>query len=236
MVEQFGRSMANEAMIGRNKFGLYHIPENVAGRPASKAVLAGRVFEPDTIDFMRSNCGDGDIIHAGTFFGDFLPGVSGALQEDAKLWAFEPNPGSFAAAEQTIVLNDLQNVELRNAALSDRDGEILFQTHRKDGSPLGGVSRVVESAGEGVQPVQSVMLDYAVPLERKVSILQLDVEGHEKMALMGAFHIINRWKPILILEYFEESRWISRTFRTLKYKAVGKVHGNYVYATTPLKI
>lgn len=227
--------MAGDALIGRNKFGLYHIPQGVDTRPASKAVLSGRVFEPDTIDFMRANCGDGDIIHAGTFFGDFLPGLSDGLARDAKIWAFEPNPGSFAAAEQTVTLNNLANVELQNAALSDQVGEVLFQTHRTDGSPMGGVSHVVEAEGEGVSRVRSVMLDYVVPIDRKVSILQLDVEGHEKSALLGAYHIINIWKPILILEYFSEARWISRTFRNLKYKAIGKVHGNHVYATGPVE-
>lgn len=228
--------MAGEALIGRNKFGLYHIPAGVETRPAAKAVLSGRVFEPDTIDFMRANCGDGDIIHAGAFFGDFLPGLSGGLAQDAKIWAFEPNPGSYAAAEQTVTLNGLANVELQNAALSDRNGEVLFQTHRTDGSPMGGVSRVVERDEKGVSNIRSVMLDYAVPIDRTVSILQLDVEGHEKNALLGAYHIINIWKPILILEYFAETRWISRTFRNLKYKAIGKVHGNHVYATGPVEI
>ncbi|MEY8827294.1 FkbM family methyltransferase [Sedimentitalea sp. XS_ASV28] len=228
--------MADEALIGHNRFGLYHIPAAVQSRPAARAVLAGRVYEPDTIEFMRANCGDGDIIHAGTFFGDFLPGLSGNMAKGAKVWAFEPNPGSFAAARQTVALNDLGNVELRNAALSDRAGELLFQTHRKDGSQMGGVSRVVEAPGEGVGAVRSVMLDYAVPTERKVSILQLDVEGHEKSALLGAYHIINIWQPILVLEYFEQARWISRTFRNLKYRVVGKVHGNHVYATGPVDI
>ncbi|WP_424988408.1 FkbM family methyltransferase [Microbulbifer sp. S227A] len=228
--------MAGDALIGRNRFGLYHIPAAVQSRPAARAVLAGRVFEPDTIDFMRANCGDGDIIHAGTFFGDFLPGLSAGMAKGAKVWAFEPNPGSFAAAQQTVTLNDLGNVELQNSAVSDRAGELLFQTHRKDGSPMGGVSRVVEAPGQGVSAVGSVMLDYAVPTARKVSILQLDVEGHEKSALQGAYHIINLWQPILVLEYFEQARWISRTFRNLKYRAVGKVHGNHVYATGPVDI
>ncbi|MEP2658139.1 MAG: FkbM family methyltransferase [Sedimentitalea sp.] len=228
--------MAGDALISRNKFGLYHIPAGVETRPAAKTVLSGGVFEPDTIDFMRANCGDGDIIHAGTFFGDFLPGLSGGLAPDAKIWAFEPNPGSFAAARETITLNSLENVELQNAALSDRGGEVLFQTHRANGSPMGGISHVVEAEGEGVSRVRAVMLDYAVPIERKVSILQLDVEGYEKNALLGAYHIINVWKPILILEYFSEARWISRTFRNLKYKAIGKVHGNHVYAVEPIGI
>ena len=179
-------------------------------------------------------CGDiakkGDIIHAGAFFGDFIPGLSKGLSRNAQLWAFEPNPVNHAAAEQTVALNKLKNVTLTNAALSNRDGELLFKTRDKDGNALGGVSHFVEKKGPGVEAVKAVMLDYTVPLDRKVSILQLDVEGHEAEALMGAYHIINRWQPILILEYFDKIGFLHRHFRNVAYERVGKVHGNVVFA------
>ena len=130
----------------------------------------------------------------------------------------------------TIALNGLENVTLTNAAVSDGQETLHFRTHRRNGAPMGGKSKVVDKPGPGVVPVEAVLLDYAVPLERKVSILQLDVEDHEDKALRGAYHIIHKWKPILILEYFGEAGWIRRNFRSLGYEKVGKVHGNYVYA------
>ncbi|KUF09518.1 FkbM family methyltransferase [Pseudoponticoccus marisrubri] len=214
----------------RNEYGRYHVPQGLEGRPAAKAVLAGRAFEPETLAFMRAHAGDGDIIHAGAFFGDFIPALSQALAPGARLWAFEPNPGNFAAAQRTVALNGLENVTLANAALSNRDETVLFRTRDAEGKSLGGISHFVEEDGEGVEPVRAVMLDFSVPLARPVSILQLDVEGHEKQALKGAYHIINRWQPILILEYFSQTQWINRTFRSLSYTRIGKLHGNFVYA------
>lgn len=228
--------MSSTTTIPANQYGQYCLPDGVEKRPAAKAVLAGDVFEPDTIAFMRKHAGDGDIIHAGTFFGDFLPGLSSGMAPDRKIWAFEPNPGNFAAAQATVDLNKLNNVELRNAALSNQDGELLFKTHGSSGTPLGGLSRIAVQAGPGVHPVQALMLDYVVPLSRKVSVLQLDVEGHEKQALRGAYHIINTWKPILILEYFSQAQWIARTFRALNYKPIGKLHSNFVYSVDPIEL
>lgn len=215
--------------VPKNEFGVYSLPDGVSDRPAAKAVLSGGVYEPETIAFMRENCKTGDVIHAGTFFGDFIPALSKALAPRAKLWAFEPNPGNFAAAEKTVSMNALGNVELTNAALSDTEGELLFRTRNRKGKPLGGLSRHVDKPGEGVEPVQALMLDFHVPRERDVSILQLDVEGHEKQALRGAFHLIRRCRPILILEYFKHARWLNRVFPALGYKDFGKLHSNRIF-------
>lgn len=219
-----------------NQYGVYHLPDGVRHRPAAKALMAGEVYEPETIAFMRAQAKDGDIIHAGAFFGDFLPALSSALADGRKVWAFEPNPSSFQAAEKTVALNRLGNVELINAALSDRADSVLLRTHKSGGRPLGGASHLVPEDGEGVEPVPSAMLDFTVPLDRKVTILQLDVEGHERQALRGAYHIVNAWRPLLVLEYFSNQRWVQRTFRGLGYRQVGKLHGNFVYATRRMRL
>jgi FkbM family methyltransferase len=214
----------------RNEYGVYHVPQGLEGRPAARAVLAGTAYEPDTLRFMRRHAGRGDIVHAGAFFGDFIPALANALGPDGRLWAFEPNPGNCAAARRTIALNELDNVTLANAALSNVEAAVRFRTTGQDGRPLGGLSHFVEADGPGVEPVQAAMLDYAIPRDRRIGIVQLDVEGHEKQALKGAYHLIHRWRPILILEYFGQLKWIHRTFRGLDYTRVGRLHGNHVYA------
>lgn len=228
--------MTEPRPLPRNEYGVYCVPDGLEQRPAARAVLSGNPYEPDTLRFMRRHAGLGDIIHAGAFFGDFIPALSTALAAEARLWAFEPNPGNFAAAQRTVALNNLGNVTLANAALSNRTDTVLFRTRDAEGKSLGGLSHFVTDPGEGVEPVQAVMLDYTVPLSRPVSILQLDVEGHEQQALMGAHHIIHRWQPILVLEYFNKPKWISRTFRGLNYQHVGKLHGNHVYATAQIAL
>lgn len=220
-----------------NRYGRYCVPDGLERRPAVRAVRQGRVYEPHTIAFMRAHAGEGDVIHAGTFFGDFLPGVSAALASDAILWAFEPNPGSHACATETIALNSLGNVRLTHAALSDRDGAILFRTHNEKGAPLGGLSHFTEKPGDGVTEVPATSLDKVIPPDRNITILQLDVEGHEQHVLSGAGEIISRCKPIVILEYGDPlGEWISQRFPDLGYRRQGRLHGNTVYATSEVDL
>ncbi|WP_319825167.1 FkbM family methyltransferase [Thalassovita sp.] len=213
-----------------NKYGRYSVPDGLDHRPAVRLVKAGKVYEPNTIKFMGVHAGQGDIIHAGTFFGDFLPGLSKGLPAESRVWAFEPNPNSHSHAKRTIELNELTNVTLTNAALSNQDGHILFKTRDDQGNPLGGHSRYVTEDGPGVESVPAIRLDTAIPEDRRISILQLDVEGHERAALEGAMGIITRCRPILILEEFRYKRWIKAKLGHLGYDLVRKVHANRVFA------
>jgi hypothetical protein len=98
------------------------VPASCVHRPAAKAILNDDVFEPDTIAFMREHCGARDIVHAGTFFGDFLPALSAAIAPNALLWAFELNPESHLCAVWTMRLNNIANCRLHHAGLEAERG------------------------------------------------------------------------------------------------------------------
>ena len=74
---------------------------------------------------MSKNCGTGDLVHAGTYFGDFIPALSRVCAPDAKVWAFEPNPENYRCALITTTLNNLHNVEIKNAGLGSQEGSML---------------------------------------------------------------------------------------------------------------
>jgi len=220
-------------IIGENKYGRFCVPKSSSARPAAKAILAGRVWEQGTIRFVANNCGDGDIVHAGTFFGDFLPGLSKALQPGARLWAFEPSRENFLCAQQTIALNDLKNVTLTNAGLGAREG-IGSLCISLDGEAHGGASRLVEekAAGEVYEAVPIVALDDMIPQDRHISVLQLDVEEYEQQALEGALSLLKRCRPLVVLETLPKSaEWHQQNILSLGYREIGEIHHNHVLAT-----
>ena len=98
-----------QCCISYNQYGGYCLPLSSIHRPASQTILNGKVWEEETLKFMSKHCGTGDIIHAGTYFGDFLPALSKACHTKAKVWAFEPNLENYKCA---IVTTESQEQEL----------------------------------------------------------------------------------------------------------------------------
>lgn len=219
-----------QCCIAYNAYGGYCVPLSSRHRPAAKKILAGDIWEPATIEFLMSHCEGSDIVHAGTFFGDFLPALSQSLVPGAKVWAFEPQPENYRCALITAYTNGIENViELKNAGLGERRGSLAMMTADADGRSLGGSSRIVERSGDASSiRVPIVTIDDVVPSDRKVSIIQLDVEGFEQPALSGALMTIRRCRPILVLETLPEGNWLSENILQLGYRIDGSLHDNTV--------
>lgn len=228
------------AQIATNCYGAYCVPNGSAHRPVARRLLSGGVYEPDTIEYLRGHAGAGDIVHAGTYFGDFLPGIARALHPDARLWAFEPGPENYECARITALLNRMDNIELTHAALADLPGTAELKVTDAAGAPMGGRSHLDNASTQGRDPhadavqVPVTTVDTTVPAERSVSVIQLDVEGHEIPALKGALETIRRNRPILLLEIYAgsnpaEDTWFDETILTLGYERREDVHKNAVY-------
>lgn len=221
--------------VAHNPHGVYCVPESSRHRPAAQAILAGKVWEPNTLAFIRAHCRDGDIVHAGTYFGDFLPPLASACQ--GVVWAFEPGGENFRCAQITLRLNDLRNVQLMRAGLGATPDELPLVVADPDGLACGGSSTFVgkrDMPGSRTELVPVVTIDTAVPAERHVSVIQLDVEGFEQQALTGALATIARCRPALVVEILPDSPlrtsdWIPHNIFSRGYRLAGTVDGNAVY-------
>jgi len=227
-------------IIARNEFGIYSIPASTSTRPAARVTIAGKVWEKSTIEFMCKNAGNKDIIHAGTFFGDFLPRLSSCLKRDATIWAFEPNPDNFRHAERTIKLNSLNNVVLRMAGLGEVTQSRNLRVIGRRGAVLGGASRFVDYADrvnqEQLTVAELIRIDDSVPADRDVGIIQLDLEGYELKALQGATNTIKRCHPIVIIEANKPTNECVALLATFEYESIGMLGPNLVLATRAKKL
>jgi FkbM family methyltransferase len=223
---------APEALVARNEYGLYCVPRSSVHRPVAAAILEGRVWERATLELMRTVDSAGDIVHAGTYYGDFLPALARSRADGAVVWAFEPGAENHRCTEITIGLNDLANVVLTRAGLTEHSGHARLAIGGRNGVSLGGSSSVIQDPARArwwdSEEVPMVALDDVVPADRRVALIQLDVEGHEKEALLGGLRTIERCRPLIILESLPRAAWLEEHLTPLGYGVRESIEHNTV--------
>ncbi len=219
--------------IYHNQFGSYYLPKNHDDRPAIKRIKKGIVHELDTLRYIKQIYPKGTaIIHAGTYFGDMLPFFS-KLVGDKTVWAFEPVKENYQCALANIQLNKLSNIKIQNMGLSEKSNKLPMIT--KIGSvPAGGSSRIATSKILKAQTIETVFVDSIDHIlennTETISIIHLDIEGHEKQALAGAVATIAKYRPILVLEVFsKEKPSMDKYLAKMGYRFKKRVNHNCVY-------
>jgi FkbM family methyltransferase len=95
----------------------------------------------------------------------------------ARIVAFEANPHAFRMLERNMKVNGVEGVELHNAALSDREGEISFFVSPDRGTLVG--STRGDRGGSVELKVRAEGLAKHVKAQAKVDLIKIDVEGSE---------------------------------------------------------
>lgn len=154
--------------------------------------------------FVAAHLGAGDVFYdIGANIG-FYSTIGGRLVDpDGRVYAFEPHPESAASAARNAEMNDLTNVEVVAAAVSDRDGRMALSlagggsaTHRLDDAP-------------GIE-VDVVALDGWLErtAARPPTFVMIDVEGAEIDVLRGMRGILVKHRPRICCEV----HWLGERF------------------------
>ena len=155
----------------------------------------------DLID--RPKYADGkDIIDAGAYIGDSALVFGRFFSKCRRIYAFEPDPDSYALMEKTIAMNRLANVIPVGVALGDANcsGELSARG-------LGG-NLLDRSRGDGhdVLPVKIIRFDdYATQNNIVPGVIKTDLEGFEMHFLRGALETIKKYRPILVLSIYHSA-------------------------------
>lgn len=141
---------------------------------------------------------EGDIVFdAGANIGLFS---ALALKKSAKrVYAFEPVPKSLEYLYKTKQLNDLDNrLEIVPFALSDKEG-ISYMRYKEDNIVS---SSLVMDILEGKEfKVKTITIDKFVEENKidRVDFIKADIEGAERLMLMGAKNVLKEFKPKLAI-------------------------------------
>jgi len=115
-----------------------------------------------------------------------------------RTFAFEMGP-PYSMLRCNLDLNPSLRVEAHNLAVSDRDGEVLYE------SGCGGCNGGITSEGSTAKGrAKSVRLSSALPTSvlGNISFIKIDTEGHDLVILRDLKQLIQRSYPKIIVEWY----------------------------------
>jgi FkbM family methyltransferase len=202
----------------------------------SSGIVYTRIPNSRNILFLREHLSGGTLIDVGANVGS----VSLLLADriDSAI-LFEPNPLAVARARENIALNQFA-FKVYEFALSDTTGEIGFEW---DGAVDVGAHSAVDTAGDptATHVVQCITFDeflrqHGYP-DFPVSLVKIDVEGHENSVLRGMRQFLAEKRPLVMFEYLERTN-LEQTisiFAEVGYKIFELGENGPVAATSQVK-
>jgi len=148
---------------------------------------------------------------------------------NASIWAFEPNPQTYAALKSEL---DAPNLETVNQGLGSSESTLKFydRQDRRGSSQHGSLYRdVIEEIHEAESIELEVSITTLDSFARsngidEIQLLKIDTEGHELEVLKGATQLLDAGKIDLLHLEFNEMNIISRVF----FRDIAKALPDYV--------
>ena len=174
-----------------------------------RVYFAGQIrrgtFRSDEMEYER--LGDfvspGDcVLDVGANVGHYTLRLSELVGAEGRVFAFEPIPETFELLTANCTRCPFPNVTLLNVAASDRSGVAKMQVPAWD---HGGARNYYEARmspdgdGPNVYSVFTLAID-SLDISRVVSVVKVDVEGHERAVLKGMVRLLERCHPTVITE------------------------------------
>lgn len=212
---------------------VYFVPKYALHRPVARKILRKKRAAEELHSLVEGvmEWRPGNMLHAGTFFGDMLPSFS--RKTPGVVYAFEPVLENYLLARQVTERNDLDNVLLFHAGLAERARAGRVET-RGPVRHRGGTAFVVSDPERPTHATQRVALISVDQLAiDDLSLVQLDVEGFDRQVLEGALETIARNEPVIVLEESRDD--CAELMRSLGYTRCAQVGRDHLYLTSALQ-
>jgi len=154
------------------------------------------------------------------------------------VYCFEPMPNNIMAFKRVVKYFDLKNVRLFEVALGNTEGEAEMVMPVISSVRMQGLSHVVHETipenNEGERfKVPLLVLDKIPELlnsEKRISAIKIDVENFEFFVLDGAKKLIEKNKPVVYAELWDNDNRYKcfDLFESLNYKTFVAINGKLV--------
>jgi FkbM family methyltransferase len=163
----------------------------------------GQMYEEESVNYFYDNIPTDksvNIVDIGaqtglyTLYAKYLP--------KSQFYAFEPFPRSYKVLRDNITLNHIPNVLIRKIGISNYAGETILNTSKShNGLHTLGKNIIRFNDPEPitiyVEPLDTIFYDNNIP----VDFIKIDTEGWEYFILQGGEKTIQKYKPMIQLEW-----------------------------------
>ena len=123
-----------------------------------------------------------------------------AKDATARIFAFEPVPGTYKWLQKAITYNNLPNVVIEQLGISDRTGTMNIYVDPTIAGAASAHPSVYQDTSSPVLVQVTTLDEYATAQGLKFDAIKLDVEGGELAALQGAKRVLTEHRPIVFSE------------------------------------
>ena len=168
-------------------------------------LLEKGVYEPFETLQVNSILKSGDVfVNIGANFGYYTLLASKLVGQTGKVYAFEPEPKNLFLLKNNVTQNNLKNVEVSDFAVSNQDGlQLDLYTDQKNiGNPSLSLRNIPNLMGHvRVQTItlDSYFKDSGLP---EINLIQMDTQGSEGNIIDGAAELIQKYHPVIIMEFW----------------------------------
>lgn len=153
----------------------------------------------NSIDLLKLKKEDAIVFDVGANYG-FLSMVwaKSISSNGGKVFSFEPHPQVAKSLQKTVTLNNLtETIQISNVAVGETQGIINMYLY---GTTSNVTARSIEP--QSIVEVEQITLDSFVR-EQGISncdLIKIDTDGSELSVLKGALLVIEKYKPLIIVE------------------------------------
>ncbi len=167
-----------------------------------RQIKKGTFISPEPeFEALSEFANDGDwVIDIGANIGHYTIRLSNLVGEKGRVIAFEPIPCTFSHLSENTLSCKYRNITLINAAVSD---ELVLVSMSIPNFTSGVKNYYQASISSEVNVTDTAVLTLSIDslqINHKVSLIKIDAEGHEPIVFRGMHQLLERDRPVLIIE------------------------------------
>jgi FkbM family methyltransferase len=156
----------------------------------------GRMHEPQATDvFIDHIVNNSQVLDIGGHLGYFSC-IAGKLAENGRVLVFEADPKCIGLIRRNLNLNNLQNVDIYNYAVSDAAGTVSIPKNKNPDPGL-----VINSDTDEHLNIETICIDdFLAQNSFTPDFIKMDIEGSEGLALDGMKKTLADTRATLLIE------------------------------------